>query len=816
MSKFTIQYQQTVDGRVVPEAGLVVKLIRPGDAFGDGIVVPELVAGTGIYSVETSEYGKFEIWDDTGGSGAYSGKSVFIDSVDSAGIMDDAVIAVKISDGAVTADKLAPNSVINTKINNGAVEEAKLADGSVTAGKIGTGAVTEDKLADDSVGEDNIIDGAVTQQKISDSLISSRNLYSADLAVNDQYINNSDGGLNAHVGRYHTGKIPVIPGNQYSLWVVGTTDMYPYLHAYNQSGIWLYNHTDSAFSASLSSSSIIGDYWIFTAPANCYYVACNGGSWGEISFDDFRNSVVLENGDTLTHYSEYKQVINESIIDNKILECFRSGDITVCVLSDIILIRSSFNDVNDIIMRIRKSYNDNGLVNFDSVALITKDCEDGYYKYYASGEYTTIHAPVDDITPVNVNGTYIGANHGAAVGIIVTSSGHDKTSEDIGSEWKDSTATFSLYLVDINGNNLTFLSDNSGSGAFGFHTSIAAGNITHFSGATHTSSITQDNMVLGQLTPCVRDRSLKMYMDDIEITSNGIYYGNKFDMVERYGISDPVAILDNLASQPNYTLGDSILDHIITYSFTRFGTCTVNTTMKAKQNLDVTYIGGIQAGKLNDAGTAFDTISYYLPGTIPFSYGGHDYDFGAIQDISSSLYASLRIDPSRMESSKVLNRQIQLGISGGNYTVGFALGYLPLDYGRDAERYANCDEYLEISGTSKKLYPRLIDDKYGTGYLLSGETLNFVVYRRYFSPYQSGENITAMYDISAGNEKYLYIDIHGEYNGILAVPQYLVGRRMEVIDSFNCSIVNDDTISAGLSIAVESSESHGYAVIRVM
>ena len=67
-------------------------------------------------------------------------------SVTSAKIADDAVVAADIADGSVTSAKLATDSVINAKIGTGAVGTDEIADGTVTSAEIAANAVGSSEI----------------------------------------------------------------------------------------------------------------------------------------------------------------------------------------------------------------------------------------------------------------------------------------------------------------------------------------------------------------------------------------------------------------------------------------------------------------------------------------------------------------------------------------------------------------------------------------------------------------------------------------------------------------------------------------------
>ena len=97
-----------------------------------------------------------------------------------------AITSSDITDGIVTADKLASDSVTTAKIADTAVTTAKITDANITTAKIAGDAVTDAKIADDVVGTEHLTAGevdttalgadAVTAAKIADNAISEEHL----------------------------------------------------------------------------------------------------------------------------------------------------------------------------------------------------------------------------------------------------------------------------------------------------------------------------------------------------------------------------------------------------------------------------------------------------------------------------------------------------------------------------------------------------------------------------------------------------------------------------------------------------------------
>ena len=101
--------------------------------------------------------------------------------VDGSRVLTEATSVAGLSDGSVTAAKLAPAAVTSSGLADAAVTTAKLAAAAVTAGKLASNAVTTASLADGSVTAAKLADGAISLAAIGDGLIPTAKL--ADGAV---------------------------------------------------------------------------------------------------------------------------------------------------------------------------------------------------------------------------------------------------------------------------------------------------------------------------------------------------------------------------------------------------------------------------------------------------------------------------------------------------------------------------------------------------------------------------------------------------------------------------------------------------------
>lgn len=82
-------------------------------------------------------------------------------------------VNLDVADGAITAEKLAPNAVTADKLAPNAVTAEKIQDGAVTAGKLGPNAVTAANIAPNAVTADKIANGAITRDKLDPQMMQS-------------------------------------------------------------------------------------------------------------------------------------------------------------------------------------------------------------------------------------------------------------------------------------------------------------------------------------------------------------------------------------------------------------------------------------------------------------------------------------------------------------------------------------------------------------------------------------------------------------------------------------------------------------------
>src|SRR5436190_16492405 len=125
----------------------------------------------------------------------------------------------------------------------------------------------------------------------------------------------------------------------------------------------------------------------------------------------------------------------------------------------VVWIRSTLSPTRDLVVLV--STGENHQINFDKVFVSPTTPGMQIVDLINS---LAINPNSDDSTPWNLNGTYIGANHGCSDSRILTSAKHGLAVADLGSEWLDEAGTRFYVLKIPDGDHLWVLSANTGAG----------------------------------------------------------------------------------------------------------------------------------------------------------------------------------------------------------------------------------------------------------------------------------------------------------------------------------------------------------------
>ncbi|MEN6302360.1 MAG: hypothetical protein ABFD96_06525, partial [Armatimonadia bacterium] len=136
-----------------------------------------------------------------------------------------------------------------------------------------------------------------------------------------------------------------------------------------------------------------------------------------------------------------------------------AGRLQVVKEGERVYVRSSFSPTHEVVVVVGKGINRQ--INFEKTVLVPMVAG-------AKADDLTnsqlIHGNGDDSTPWNLNGTYIGANHGCSDSRVITCENHGLTRADLGSEWVDGAGTKFYVLKIPDSSHFWVLSANSGTG----------------------------------------------------------------------------------------------------------------------------------------------------------------------------------------------------------------------------------------------------------------------------------------------------------------------------------------------------------------
>lgn len=496
-----------------------------------------------------------------------------------------------------------------------------------------------------------------------------------------------------------------------------------------------------------------------------------------------------------------------------------ADQLQVVKYGDHLFIRSPFSSAEHLVVRVGKG--SNAQVNFLGARLIPAGAGTGE-KEIAAGRL--IHGNGDDSTPWNINGTYIGANHGCSDLREVTAPGHGRTAADSGSLWEDAAGTRFCLLKILDKDRLWFLSENFGQGAlWKFRTTIAGTRLTRKEPATELAVA---GVRMAQLTPACRIK-LQQYLAD---GSTPLAEGRpvrcaRLDVVEQYDIINPASLLADVVAHPGMARDfvaaqlDAVIANRIVYRFYPNGANVINHTATALQDFTLGYMGFIQSARLTKGD--FDTLEYYIPKTRPFTQDGIAYDFRSIQDYSFPLPSPVRFSAANQNIESAANppdRFVQfLGRKAGGRTVhevGYALGYsLTQGLTRPEERSRNAAVAITLHTTSKS-YPVAVDSKQGLQ-VAAGTEFDCVAYRQYFHPAAERATSCVFWHEEMG-ETMVYADYHRPVDReLLELPHELTGKPFTVVEKTPSVTVHGDRKIAPGGVEVSVHGDYGHVVLRI-
>ncbi len=441
----------------------------------------------------------------------------------------------------------------------------------------------------------------------------------------------------------------------------------------------------------------------------------------------------------------------------------------------------------------------NPIVDFNGAWFIDK----------VSGTQTDIRgwtSAVDETAPPQINGHYIGANHGA-MPAKATATGHGKTTADIGSIWQSpSGRQYCLVRVPDSKTVILLLDSDRDVATQNFEFKYnETGAFTHVSGATNTADINVEASTYMQLYSSTdMTHKYEIVVDGVktEITKDkiGSYNCDELIITETYKIMDPNTLIDALvANKPAGGYTEDILkkavydssvlpgyEPLMSYKqiITVKGDGTVITEVDHVLLKDVNHLryGGYQYYSKADlyGGGTFR----YLPGHKEFiqpeggtnastvydfsvprkflwkdsnvspDYRGYDGSYPRSYTTVSSDWNNPDIVPSRVQD--------YIRDADGKNVMAYMTGYLPIDDGAPAARKDKSEQAIYLYKYASlplatKAYPMFVSGD-GDNVTAEGATIKGASFRKYEDLTAFESNDATYYSIDHKDKTYYYID----------------------------------------------------------
>ena len=401
----------------------------------------------------------------------------------------------------------------------------------------------------------------------------------------------------------------------------------------------------------------------------------------------------------------------------------------------------------------------------------------------------------DDHCPaLTINAGYLMAGHGMYVPV-VTSTGHDKTSVDIGSVWSDGTHQFKITAV--SGSNITLFSVPFGDP---WATTYAvAGTLSHVSGATHTGNIAITSQAPAQKYPVVKNLVKTILKNGVtDITTGGSGAAQFVDLVEEFDLVDQSALDVNSPWQWN---SGPVWMHVKNTFRCTAGSTVVKSKYDILRPMNVGQFGIIQSGLKTI--TEYPARSRYVPGTL---------DFEARESFDATT-ASVYITNARLKRpGKPPEREICFfsATTPDKAALGHAFGFGP--FGDTAKENRSRDQtgswYFTFVGG--KSYPVAK----GNTLFADPVSFEFWAHRKFIDLSQYGDN-KSVYFTNMNGRDLVYIDYHcSALNDLVAIPSEFEGRTVLVVDSETMTVA--ESVVSGGALHVSTTGNYGFMVIELV
>ena len=425
------------------------------------------------------------------------------------------------------------------------------------------------------------------------------------------------------------------------------------------------------------------------------------------------------------------------------------------------------------------------------------------------GRQIQIKPSGDDACPWNLNGTYIGANHGDSIASgMIFEKPHGLTEKDCGSKWTDPKGK-NFYIMKIENPHVVWvLSDNISKtkDTWKFFRPSEKLPLRHADGR----ELKDFKVEFRQLYSPVRILSRKYLADGKPMQGKAEVKCRVFTVEEEYDIIATDAILKHVQANPGRQVAfnepglDRVLNQKIVYNFYPDSSCIVTHQVKFFRDVRLGYMGFIQAIQMSKG--KYAKHLYYVPKTLPFEYDGQKWDFANLVDFTRPIKRSMFLTAKTFENPKSMpERFIQYLKDGkGLPDVGFVCGYSLLEGCTTPEERAKNAATALFLYKSHKTYPHALDGG-KIRIIKAGQTFYCMAYRQYFDPSQG------YYLNRQGEYQVMYVDFHAPVKGkMIVLPPSVRGLKPELVEKAS----NVNWRISDNNLIFDSPDSYGFCVLK--
>ena len=463
-----------------------------------------------------------------------------------------------------------------------------------------------------------------------------------------------------------------------------------------------------------------------------------------------------------------------------------------------ILIKSEYSPEYFLLQRISLGKR-NFQINFVSATLQDKK----------TGKEITVHSCVDDSTPLNLNGTYIGANHGCSDADTIFLKNHGFTEKDLGKVINKGKADGQkFYIISIiDKDRFATLSDSAKNSRrpWSFsRTGRGGSNVKLFFNGKALEGA--KNAGIFQYQPCLRFHYQKYIADGKELKDGETVICKNFRIEESYDILRPESMLEKQKQNvgKKLDLNDPAIGAVVlvrlAYDFAPGGVCIIDNYCKALCDFYLSIHGVIQSMCPNSR--AFDRKGahfYYIPKTVPFKkkykvkvgkkIEEREFSFNFLkgENFFRFPWPSVTFSEKSGNIANVNNPPDSSIQFLGKYdkngkfvpVLGYALGYSMTEGDSvPAVRKKQAKSYWWVHST-RKTYPSAA----GNINVKAGKEFHTYAYRQYFDAAACKAISGNMYYHKLKDAWYIYLDYQKSVKDeLVKLPVCIKGKKLSVVE----------------------------------